>query len=211
MFYFYVFGKTFVTYSAIDYDDWNIELAGYLNEIRPDFQFHQEADCRLDVAEGAVHCAGKIEREVEQLQIFSEEGICAGEASISGGANNDFKIRELGFKLFDKCCGCINFAEANGVEPDAFFFWIFAGYFAESVGPACAVTFVPEHAIEDHRTYGGSCQQIYAVYDEFHSRSLKIEDIIISAGGSYVKYLSRQQVEDAVDRFKWCWKVLVAS
>jgi hypothetical protein len=53
-----------------------------------------------------------------------------------------------------------------------FFFGLRAGDFAESVGPAGAVAFVPNHPIQDHRTYGGSGEQIREINYYSHGRSL---------------------------------------
>jgi hypothetical protein len=115
-----------------------------------------------------MHYPGKIEGEVKDFQSLSEQGVSAGKAGIGGGAHYDFKIAEPVFKLFDDCPGCVNLANAYGVEPDAFFRGVFARDFAKSLRPARSIPPVSGHSIHDHRSYGYSNQQIYKIQDESH-------------------------------------------
>ncbi|MBA7638189.1 hypothetical protein ES703_45842 [subsurface metagenome] len=125
-----------------------------MHEIRPDFQFHQQTDCRANIAEGTAHYPGKIKGEVKHSQVLAEQGICTGKAGIGGGADYDFKIAEFIFKLFDDGSCCVYLAYAYGVQPDTFFCGVSAGDFAESLGPAGPVAFVPDDSVYDDRAVG---------------------------------------------------------
>jgi len=124
------------------------------------------------LSEGAAHYAGKVKGEVKHRVMGAINGGCLGEAGVGSGADYDFEIGESVFKLFYNGSGCINFAYAYGVEPDTFSLGIFAGDFAESVGPAGPVAFVPDDPVYNHWTYGHSSQQIYKINYDSHRHCL---------------------------------------
>ena len=115
---------------------------------------------------------GEIEREVKDGQVGPVEGAGAGEAGVGGGADYYSEIRESVLQLPDDgFCG-VDFSDADGVEPDAFFFGAFACNPAESLGPAGAVAVLPEHSIDDHGAYGRRREQICQIYQYSHSAPL---------------------------------------
>ena len=71
---------------AFDYDDGNISLFCSLYEIRPNLQFHQQADCRADIVEGSAYYAGKIKGEVKDRMIFTKQSGCPCKAGIGSCA-----------------------------------------------------------------------------------------------------------------------------
>jgi len=89
------------------------------------------------------HYTGEIEGEVKDFEIFAEYAGCAGKAGVGCGADYDFKIKKSIFKLFDDGFGRVDFTNAYGVKPDAFFFGEPAADFAKPLAPAAQVTFVP--------------------------------------------------------------------
>lgn len=123
----------------------------------------------MDSDKGPPHCAGEIEREIKYFVIGTKDSGSAGVAGVGGSAYYDFEIGESFFKPFDKGSGCVDLAEAYGVEPNTFFQGgVFAGYFAEAIGPAGSVSSVSDHSIQNEGGYCQSYQQIYAIDDEFH-------------------------------------------
>jgi hypothetical protein len=169
-----------------------VELVCNLNEIRPDLLLHQQAECRLDIAENTLHYPGKIEWKVKHFVIGSENLGCPGKAGISSSGYYDFKIAESVFKLFDDGFSCVNLAYAYGVKPDTFFQGgVFANNSAKAMRPAGPVASVSNHAIHNHRTQGHSSQQIYKINYNPHRRfPQNNNEVIIFANRRYVKTIA---------------------
>jgi len=96
-----------------------------------------------------VHCEGEIEGEVKYMDIFAKCVGCAGKAGVGGCADYDFEIREFVLKLFYDGLGGVDLSYADGVEPYTFFFGKLSGDFAEPLGPAFTVAFMPDGTIYD--------------------------------------------------------------
>ena len=79
--------------------------------------------------------------------VFGVERIGAGEAGIGCGADDDLGIGELGLQLLYYCFCGVDFADADGVNPDTFFLRILAGDFSESISPAESIAFVSDHSV----------------------------------------------------------------
>jgi len=144
-----------------------------LNKIWPDFQLHKQADRWTNILEGTLHYPGQIKRKVKDGVVSGEKISCTGEAGVCSSTYYDFKIREPVFKLFDQSFSCIDLANAYGVKPDAFFFWIFAGNFAKTLSPAGPVAFVPDGPIYDHGAVGCRSQQVHKINYNPHWQSLQ--------------------------------------
>jgi hypothetical protein len=95
------------------------------------------------------HYTGEIEGEVKDFEIFTEYAGCAGKAGVGCSADNDFKIKESLFKLFDDGFGRVDFTYAYGVEPDAFFVGEPAIDYTQPLVPAGQVAFVSYGPIYD--------------------------------------------------------------
>jgi hypothetical protein len=162
-FYFFVSCETFFAYSAIDYNNGDIQLVCDLNEVGPNLQFHQQANCRLDLPKGTAHYPGKIKGKVEHLQSVAEKISCTGKAGVGCGAYYYFKIAEFIFKFFNNSFCGIDFANAYGVKPYTFSGRVFAGDFAEAVSPAGTVAIVSGHPIHDYGAVSYGSQQIYKI------------------------------------------------
>jgi len=153
-FYFLIPGVTFVADSTVDHNNGNTRALCEADKIRPDFQFHQQADRGPDIAEGATHRPRKIKWKIDNLVVPAENITRPGKAGISGRADDNFEITEPGFKLFDYCFGRVNLANTDGVKPDTFFFRASPADLAETLSPAGPVAPVPDGPIYDHRAIG---------------------------------------------------------
>jgi hypothetical protein len=77
-------------------------------------------------------------------------------------------------QFFDEgFCG-VDFADADGVEPDTLFSELFAFNPAEALVPAFAVAVLPEHPIDDDWAYCRRGKQICKIYQYSHSAPLRI-------------------------------------
>ena len=63
----------------------------------------------------------KIEREIKHLQFAAVQFAGLFYSGIGGYADDYFVIRQVFFKLRYNCFCCVDFADADGVNPDAFF------------------------------------------------------------------------------------------
>ena len=155
-----VAGEAPVAYSAVDDDDGDARLLSGLHEIGPDLQLHQQTKGRADISEGAADYPGEIEGEVKHAEVFSEQRVCPRKAGVGGCAYYDFIIGEFVPELLDYGCCCVDLAHADGVQPDALLFWVFAGDSAEALRPALAVAIVPDNPVKRNGNYGYGSQQI---------------------------------------------------
>jgi hydrogenase maturation factor HypE len=105
-----------------------------------------------------VHYEGEIEGEVKDFEFFAKNVGCTGKAGVGSRADNDFKIEKSVFKLFDDGLGSVDFSDADGVEPDTFFFGKLTIDYTKSLVPAGTVAIVLYCPIYDDGAEGGGGQ-----------------------------------------------------
>ena len=64
------------------------------NKIGPDFQFHQQADGRVNIIEGTAHYPREIKGKIEDLMILAEKARRTGKTGVGGRANNSLEIAD---------------------------------------------------------------------------------------------------------------------
>jgi hypothetical protein len=72
------------------------------------------------------------------------------------------------FKLGDYGFCCVDFADAYGVNPDAFFVGGISAYFAESLAPVLPVTVLYYDPVQDFRAYDNKSKNVDKIIEEFH-------------------------------------------
>jgi hypothetical protein len=136
--------------ACIDDSDWDLLLAAFAEESRPEFEFHEDKEPWLDGVDGFANGPGKVEWEPDDLAV--REAL-SGEikAGIGGrGDNDEPAVGGRVAEFVDNFLELDDFADADGVEPCDWLSVMLNGELSEQfLGESAAVAAMAEHAPED--------------------------------------------------------------
>ena len=113
-----VAGNLFFPHAAIDDEDGHAALMGDAEKVGPEFELDQHDEVRLNTAEGAADNGGEIEWVIEAA-LGAEKFLREVLAGVGGGGDADVAAGIFADEKLDERESGVDFADGDGVDPDA--------------------------------------------------------------------------------------------